>query len=224
MSGPADDTRPWFPVVRHLSGVVTPYLMRFPLTPNQITTASLIAGMAGNVGVTIGGQWGHIVGALLLIVCYVLDNCDGEIARLKNLSSPFGAKYDSFVDWIVHATFFVALGTGAWLGGGEIVSLWLGWIAGIGATINYCLGLFLDRLDSDRRIEADPPSPPPSTLPRWLDLAVLFFRELTRADFCFIVLLLALMDELWVLLPLAAVGSQVYWIMQLLPGARRHHV
>ena len=224
MSGLADDTRPWFPLVRHLSSGITPYLMRFPLTPNQITTAALVAGLVGNVSVTVGEQWGHIVGALLLVVCYVLDNCDGAIARRKNLSSPFGAMYDTFVDWIVHATFFLALGTGVWLGGGAIFFLWLGWIAGIGATINYFLGLFLDRLDTHRQVGADTVPVRSSTLPRWLDLAVLFFRELTRADFCFIVLLLALIDELWVLLPLAAVGSQVYWITQLFPGARRHHV
>ncbi len=37
---------PLFPVVRHLSTVVTPALLAMPITANQITTASLLAGLA----------------------------------------------------------------------------------------------------------------------------------------------------------------------------------
>ena len=32
---------------------------------------------------------------------YVLDNCDGEIARLKDQCSTFGMWFDTLVDWIV---------------------------------------------------------------------------------------------------------------------------
>ena len=50
------------------------------------------------------------------------------------------------------------------------------------------------------------------------------FRKLTRADFCFIVLALALFDVVWVLLPAGAVGAQVYWLARFQRGAGDYHV
>ena len=72
-----------------------------------------------------------------MILCYVLDNCDGEIARLKNLSSSIGEKFDTFVDWVVHAAFFAALGFGVAGQNQNKIWLWLGLIGTAGATINY---------------------------------------------------------------------------------------
>jgi hypothetical protein len=53
---------------------------------------------------------------------------------------------------------------------------------------------------------------------------VFAFRELTRADFCFIVLALVLFDVVWVLLPAAAVGAQVYWLTRFSGGAGDYRV
>lgn len=52
-------------------------------------------------------------GGVLPFVACALDNCDGEIARLKNQATRFGERFDSFTDWVVHATFFAALGVAA---------------------------------------------------------------------------------------------------------------
>ena len=41
----------------------------------------------------------------------------------------------------------------------------------------------------------------------WL---IYIFHKLSRADFCLIVLGLALFDVLWILLPLGAIGAQAY--------------
>ena len=43
---------------------------------------------------------GAIRGATFSVLCYVLDYCDGEIARPKGLSSKFGAAVDILVDWL----------------------------------------------------------------------------------------------------------------------------
>ena len=50
------------------------------------------------------------------------------------------------------------------------------------------------------------------------------FRELSRADFCFIVLALAIFDLTWVLLPAAAVGAHAYWVFRFASGANRFRV
>lgn len=104
-----------FPLSRHLSHRLTPVLVRLPVTGNQITTASLVAGLGCAWCYMQGGRVWALGGSVLFILCYVLDNCDGEIARLKGLQSNFGMRLDSFADWLVHAAFCVALGIGAQL-------------------------------------------------------------------------------------------------------------
>ena len=73
---------------------------------------SLGFGLAAGIACLKGDYFSILTGALLFLICYVLDNCDGEIARLKNMRSIFGMRYDTFVDWLVHTVFFIGLGWG----------------------------------------------------------------------------------------------------------------
>ena len=213
---------PAFPLIRHLSKHVTPVLLRLPVTPNQITAASLVVGL-GACWFLIQGDHVWMVGAgVLFVLSYVLDNCDGEVAREKGLSSPYGHQFDTFVDWLVHSAFFIALGIGAMRVFGSEVWLWLGGIAAAGGTINYVLVLFLATSGNNEAEPAASEKPPPH--PEGLSEWVLFaFRELARADFCFIVLGLALFDLTWLLLPAGAIGSHIYWIMLVSRRAREFH-
>lgn len=216
--------RPLFPVVRHLSDRVTPLLARLPVTANQITTVSLLAGLATAWCLFEGGYDLGVIGAGLLIVCYVLDNCDGEIARLKGQTSTFGMHYDTCVDWIVHTAFFAALGLGWARTAGDEIWMWMGWIAAAGGTINYVLGQILERHDNLAAEAEDAGSIEESDQPQTpFEWIIYIFRELTRADFCFLVLALAAFDVLWVLLPAGAIGAQVYWILLCLRRARKFH-
>ncbi len=212
-----------FPIVRHLSKVTTPALLAMPVTANQITTASLAAGLAaGWCAIQASHGW-TVAAGLLMVACYVLDNCDGEIARQKNQISAFGMHYDTFVDWVVHSAFFVALGIGTERLFGDAIWFYLGLFAGAGATVNYVFGLVLDA--GERKAAAAVGAGKEFRQPEgWIDHALYVFRELTRADFCFIVLILAAFDLLWLLVPAGAVGSQVYWITQFVRGARDIHV
>ena len=139
--------------------------------------------------------------------------------------SEFGRRFDSFVDWVVHAAFFAALGAGtAAVRGGE-VWLWLGWIAAAGSTINYVVAFYLEFRDREAG-ESDPHAAPGDAVKpaNWKEWCVFALRELSRADFCFIVLVLTLFDVRWVLLPAGAVGAQVYWATQFIRRAREFHV
>jgi phosphatidylglycerophosphate synthase len=217
-----------FPLVRHLSVRLTPLLLRWPLSANQITSASLVAGLAAAVAVLPGTWGGAVAGGVLLVICYVLDNCDGEIARIKNQSSEFGMYFDTFVDWIVHALFFAALGHGVTEATGEAVWTWLGWAAAAGGTLNYMISLFIEARERRRAGEAYDATgltaAVEARLPEtWWQWTVYAFRELSRADFCFIALALAVFDVAWVLVPLGALGAQVYWLAQFVRGAREFH-
>ncbi|MDE0991628.1 MAG: hypothetical protein OSA23_00375, partial [Rhodospirillales bacterium] len=38
------------------------------------------------------------------------------------------------------------------------------------------------------------------------------FHTLSRAEFCFIILILSAFDVAWVLLPFGAIGAQAFWL------------
>lgn len=212
-----------FPLTRHLSYRLTPLLAATPLTPNRITALSLLAGLAGAWCFTLGGWFWDVAGGVLLILCYTLDNCDGEIARLKQLSSEWGAQFDDVVDWLVDGAFFAALGYGTWIATGDVIWLWLGLAATAGATIDYAIDLVFharakrDPASKTRSEEATAAERRPENFIDWL---IYIFHKLSRADFCVIVFGLALAGWVWVLLPLGAVGAQAYWITDLFRHAR----
>jgi phosphatidylglycerophosphate synthase len=205
------------PLVRHLSRPLSPLLAATRASPNLITTLSLATGLWASWLLLAPGN--AVVAAALMVLCYVFDNCDGEVARIEGRCTTFGMHYDTFTDWLVHSAFFAALGAGHAALTGEAAWAWAGWAAAAGGTLNYVIGLALDRRDATA-----PPGPGdadgtvPATPGEWLLFA---FRELSRADFCFIVLALALADALWLLLPAGAVGAQVYWMTRFLRAASR---
>lgn len=214
-----------FPLIRHFSARATPVLLRLPVTPNQITLASLVIGLGAAWCIAQGAFAYAILGGLALSISYVLDNCDGEVARAKNLRSEIGRHLDDISDWLVHAAIFLAIGQATYHETGDEIWWWLGAVAAFGATASYLAVRIQDLLGPPRAglspVEGEAMTPPPSA-PK--DFAIYVFRELFRADFCFIVLVLAVADLLWLLLPLGAVGSQVYWLSAFARGARDYHV
>ena len=94
---------------RALSIALSRVLIRTPMTPNGITALSLIVGLVGAV-MLAQPTWGIAMGgALALWACCILDGCDGEVARIKLLASPSGARFDTVADNIVHLATFVAV-------------------------------------------------------------------------------------------------------------------
>ncbi|MDX9861294.1 MAG: CDP-alcohol phosphatidyltransferase family protein [Rhodospirillales bacterium] len=213
-----------FPLTRHLSYRLTPLLLRLALTPNQVTGLSLTAGLLA-AGCFLAGSWAWgIVGGLMMILCYTLDNCDGEVARIRNMSSEWGARFDDLADWLVDSAFFAALGIGTWGATGNAPWLWFGLAAAAGATIDYGVDLVHHARNSRKakpsREEVAKSERKPEDTVDWL---IYVFHKLSRADFCVIVFGLALFDVVWVLLPLGAVGAQAFWITDLFQRARGWH-
>ena len=221
-SGP----RYFLPLVRHLSSWLTPRLVRLPVSANHITAASLVLGLGCAWSVFQGGAAWTVAGAVLFIASTVLDYCDGAVARLKNQCTTFGMHFDSFADWVVHTGFFIGLGLAAARAADQDMWLWMGVIAAAGSTINYGIWIVYTSRESTQEGEHAAAEDtagvdaPPGSAKEWV---VFTFRELARADFCFIVLALALFDVVWVLLPAAAVGAQVYWLSRFLRGADDYH-
>jgi len=217
-----------FPLIRHFSYPVTFLLLRTKLTPNQVTSISIPIGLAAAICLLPGRYELNVLAGVFLILNYIFDNCDGEVARAKQLGSPFGEKLDTFADWLVSSLLFAAMGHGIYAGTHQSIWIWFGWAAALGGTINYAFSLYMGwqhRRETDPSPSVDPEAEPmPDGKPKVINTLSVALREFSRADFCFILLAVALLDGLQYLLPLAAIGAQAYWIMFFAVRGEDHHV
>ena len=83
---------------RPLSTRLSAHLARTGITPNQITVISFLISLVGAGLLSVGMFVTGVIGGLLVQTASVIDGCDGEIARLKQLSSPRGAWMDTVLD------------------------------------------------------------------------------------------------------------------------------
>jgi archaetidylinositol phosphate synthase len=103
------------PMVRPLIGTA--------VRPNHLTTLRLLTGIAACVAFSLGTRAGMWWGGGLWLVSAFLDRADGELARIGNMMSPAGHRYDYVADVSVNTLFFVAIGFGlrnSWLGAWSI--------------------------------------------------------------------------------------------------------
>lgn len=207
------------PLIRMMSRATTPKLAAIGMTPNQATALGMVSGLVAATCFAFGPPWVQVLGGVLFALATLLDYCDGELARLRGMGSRFGAYFDDFVDWIVHAALFLAIGYHAMSEGGNVLWMWLGAAAALGGTINAALPMFLGGVpDGETKVATVADLDPDAS---WLDILTFAFRGLARADFWLIVVGLAIGGWLWVLLPAAAIGAQVFWLLYLRKSVRR---
>ena len=95
---------------RPVSFPLTRLLVWTPITPNQISylVAAIVA-----LGCWISAQASDtaaLAGTVIVLAASYLDCCDGEVARVKLLSSRFGAWIDTVVDELSSVGYMVAIG------------------------------------------------------------------------------------------------------------------
>jgi archaetidylinositol phosphate synthase len=81
-----------------LSTPITERAAAWGLHPNHITLLSVLVATVGCFYVGTGTHLHVIVGAVLLYLSYVLDWCDGQLARFTGKVSPFGGWLDQISD------------------------------------------------------------------------------------------------------------------------------
>lgn len=97
-------------VYRPVSRPLTRLLVHTPITPNQVSLAVLVIGMIGCWYMAQRGQGALILGTSLVLIAGFIDGCDGEIARLRLLSSKLGAWLDTVVDELTTTMCLIAVG------------------------------------------------------------------------------------------------------------------
>lgn len=88
------------------------------IKPNHVTIAGFICAIVGAFFLALGGHVNQIIGAVFALLFVVLDVVDGNIARVKNLTSKFGRWLDGMVGFISLPllTFSLAFGINTKLG------------------------------------------------------------------------------------------------------------
>jgi len=88
------------------------------LTPNTVT---ILSGMMG-IGAAVSFYYHYfVVGAILLQIHHLLDGVDGNLARLMNRCTSFGAKLDKISDQVVRLVLFCSLSVSL------DIALWAKW-------------------------------------------------------------------------------------------------
>jgi hypothetical protein len=96
--------RPWgdYPLTILIINPVNLRLVRMigrtSITPNQISILSFIIIVLSAILLSSTGYFFHAAGGILLLVSYIVDCLDGDLARYKSIESPLGAMLDSILD------------------------------------------------------------------------------------------------------------------------------
>ncbi|HEV8474337.1 MAG TPA: CDP-alcohol phosphatidyltransferase family protein, partial [Methylomirabilota bacterium] len=122
--GSAIDTRLDVALHRRLSRPITRAAVALGVTPNMVSVASLLVGLAATWCFWRAEAGSALAGLILYIAAVTLDHADGEVARLTLTESRLGEWLDVAVDNVVHALIVLAMGVtsqavagaGGWLG------------------------------------------------------------------------------------------------------------
>ena len=181
---------------RRLSLAITRLLLPFPVSPNQVTAASLALGLLGAWWLAAPSAAVQFCGAFTLWFCCLLDGSDGEIARLKHHITPWGGDFDVLADHIAHLATFIALPIGVarlhpggdwWAPGVLLVT---GFLA-----CGFSVWWLVLRVPEDER------GP--------LSLVV---ERIASRDYIYLIVALAALGRLDWFVWTAAAGSHVFWI------------
>jgi phosphatidylglycerophosphate synthase len=183
---------------RKCSKWITQWLVGTPLTPNGVTILATAVGLLAATAFGLGGYAEGIIGALLFQLSAILDCCDGEVARLKFLESSMGEQLDVVLDNVVHVALYAGIAWASYRDNWGPVALLFGWLAMLGNLFAFVVVQKATRmrgaLDPDRR--------------RYVESIL---NTLVSRDFSVLILVLALVNHVEWFLPLAAIGSNVFW-------------
>ncbi|HWA61477.1 MAG TPA: CDP-alcohol phosphatidyltransferase family protein [Caulobacteraceae bacterium] len=100
-------------LIHPMSRRVVDVLQHTPVTPNQVSVASMLFAAAGAFCYArLAWPASAVVGLLLLIVWHVLDGADGDLARRTGRASPIGELVDGVCDHVSQGLVYIAL---AWM-------------------------------------------------------------------------------------------------------------
>lgn len=138
------------PISRHINRFfsikITRRLARYSISPNQISVVSTLFGLLGagcffGVGVVASWHslwiWGLMgLAGLLIQISSIFDGVDGEIARLKYQTSPYGAYLDYMLDRYVDGLTVMGMVYASYMLSGSFIIVLVGFMAVFGLPLS----------------------------------------------------------------------------------------
>ena len=195
---------------RKISLAITKQLINTSITPNQMSLISIGIGLIGGYFLSFPYASLQTFGALLFLMHSILDGCDGEIARLKYMESRWGGILDFWGDNIVHSAVFLGIGL-AWKESAGALALWCSGFAIAGSLLSAGLVYVMTM----RSKKEDGPLFTSISINENKDRWVRIADYLSRRDFIYLVVILAIYGKLEWFLVLAAVGAPLFFLFTL---------
>ena len=120
-------------------------LVNFNITPNQISFFSFVLSVIAAGLFALGNYWFLALGGIIAQFASIIDGSDGEVARLKYLSSDYGGWFDAVLDRYADAFLLFGL---TWYVYSQDLSPWalgIGFLAIIGS---FMLSYTADKYDN----------------------------------------------------------------------------
>ncbi|MEV8565023.1 DUF5941 domain-containing protein [Streptomyces sp. NPDC051322] len=111
------------------SRYIARWCARRGLTPNQVTTASLLTALIAAGCAATGTRAGYVAAGVLLLCSFVLDCTDGQLARYSLQYSTLGAWLDATFDRAKEYAYYAGLALGAARSGDDV------WVLALGALV-----------------------------------------------------------------------------------------
>ncbi|MBI2846185.1 MAG: NTP transferase domain-containing protein [Chloroflexi bacterium] len=118
---------------RRVSRPLSRFLVRTPVTPNQVSLLAFILGLFSALLFATGEYLTLALAGLFAQASSILDGSDGELARLRGTSSRFGGWMDAILDRVVDAAILYGMAAGLALRSGETWPWGLGFLAIVGS-------------------------------------------------------------------------------------------
>jgi phosphatidylglycerophosphate synthase len=184
-------------VNRPLGRVLSKLLVHTSVSPNAVSVASILIGVASAPLFAAGN---FVVGALVLQLCAIVDCVDGDLARALFKQSALGKWLDIGGDQVVHFSVFLGIGIGVARSYPQVPALVLGISAAVGVLL--CFPVIIRGL----RQPAEE---------RGYLLAKLMDSTANR-DFTVLLLALGIIGRMDLFLWMAGIGIHLFWIALLI--------
>ncbi len=186
-------------VTRFISRQLTRLFLKTSFTPNQITFLSLLIGLGSALCFYQGSYLSGVAGSVLLLISAWVDCTDGEIARLKFMETPWGARFDIFCDNIVHFFLFFSIGMGLFFSTGDPVFKLYGGLAVYGSLVSF---IILSNIIVQNKKNAGQGKTSESSLA----------DQVANRDFIYFLFFMACINKLDIFILVTAIGANVFAI------------
>jgi hypothetical protein len=97
---------------RPVGFILAKLLIHTPVTPNGVTILSMLFGITAGMFYSAGRAVPTLIAGILFLTANLLDCTDGQLARLKGVSSKLGRILDGLSDYVTNITIFICIAIG----------------------------------------------------------------------------------------------------------------